>query len=313
MPDMLLHDDTPFALPAFRIIALLDGEIADRVNRDALAQAHRLFEDAWGAAAYMASFHFGKHRGKIRKINAGLLAEGRAFFEQAATAYGDGLRRYGYALSEFEGPALPYFEVEQRSGIAFLEIDLPAEHVHNVAFADAITDLLLGARLICGVMGMGFFLPPYNRSMSFGMAQALERYPAAIHITPAMVMNGVRRENSMHRWSPGEQPGIADVGWRTLVGWPFFGRLATALVALEQEPGVSTRCGDKAIAVTAGPEPVWGDASKRESLSAYRAVARHLAPIRFPRDCARAFMFGGNAAHDEPLARRLDAYLGRFG
>ncbi|SAI33967.1 Protein of uncharacterised function (DUF3396) [Bordetella ansorpii] len=313
MPDMLLYNESPFAVPAFRIIALLDGEIADEANRGALAQAYRLFEDAWGAAAYMASFHFVKHRGKIRKINPGLAADGRAFFEQSSTAYGEGLRRYGYALSEFEEPALPYFGVEQRSDMVFFEIDLPAEHAHNVAFANTITDLLLGTRLICGVMGLGFFLPPYNSSLSFGMGQELERYPAAIHISPSMVMDGVRREGSMHRWTQDEQPGIADIGWRTLIGWSFFSRLSTALAALEQEPGISTRCGEKAIAVTAGPEPVWGDASKHESLSAYRAVARHLAPIRFPRHCARCFMFGGNASHDERLAQRLDAYLGRFG
>ncbi|WP_144640204.1 type VI immunity family protein [Bordetella genomosp. 13] len=313
MPDMLLYNETPFAVPAFRIIALLDGEISDEANRGALAQAYQHFEEAWGAAAYMASYRFGKHRGKIRKLNTGLVAQGRAFFEQAATEYGDGLRRYGYVLSEFEDPALPYFGVEQRSGMAFFEIDLPAEHAHNVAFANLITDLLLGAKLICGVMGMGFFLPPHKSSLEFELAQQLDRYPAAIHISPAMVMDGVRRENSMHRWAADEQPGIADIGWRTLIGWPFFGRVTHGLAALEREVGVSTRCGNKAIAVTAGAEPVWGDASKHESISAYRAVARHLAPIRFPRGCARCFMFGGNANDDARAAERLDAYLGRFG
>lgn len=311
MVDVLRFNDDPIAVPAFRIIAIIAGDIHAPENVSAIRNIYSLFEENFGELANVTSYNFPGHTGKIRWANPKLLDQARAWFERDATEYGQGIRRYGYEVQEFEEPALPYFGVEQRSYFNFLEIDIRHDDDRVVAFANSVTEHLLGIEVICGVMGMGFFLPPYKSSLVFELGRMVDRYRPSIEISPSMIMNGIRREGSSHRWKEGEEPGIADIGWRTLIGREFWSRIPDAASALKAEKDIAVEQSDKLLAVTAGTQPVWGDTERNEDISAYRAIARHLVPILYPKGAAMAFMFGGGT-YDADVAGRIDAYLKRF-
>ncbi|MCR4266330.1 type VI immunity family protein [Nitratireductor sp. ZSWI3] len=311
MVDFLIYEGEPIAVPAFRVIAILAGEIHAAKNKPALAGTYELFEASFGEAANVTSYNFPGHAGKIRWMNPTLQKQGRQFFDSNATEYGQGLRRYGYALDAFEEPALPYFAVEQRSDVCFLEIDIRDDAALAVAFADDITRLLMDAQVIWGVMGMGMFLPPYKSSLEFKLGEGVRRYRTSIEISPSMVMDGIRREGSSHRWQKDEKPGIADIGWRTLIGREYWSRIPDAIPALREAENISVEQSEHVLAITAGVQPIWGDVNRGEDITAYSTVAKQLAPIRYPESAAKAFMFGGNT-HDPHHADKIETYLARL-
>lgn len=309
MTDLLLYNGNPSAAPAFRIIAIVDGDIHTEPSRDALAAIYSRFEVEFGESANVTSYNFSGHAGKIRWINPELIADGQNFFRRDNTEYGEGIRRYGYAIEEFKEPAVPYFCVEQRSNLHFLEIDLPGTAPSIREFADFVTEQLLKVRLITGVMGFGFFLPPYKNSLEFIMGAAATRLKAAIEISPSMVMDGVRREGSAYRWKSGEKAGIADIGWRTLIGQEFWDRLPET-EDLKSQPDIAVDKSDSVLSITASSEPIWGDVNKGEAIDAYRAVAAYLSPVQMPAGCLKAFAFGGGGEPDHN--DKVEAYLSRF-
>lgn len=306
MPEMLTYENDPMAVPAFRILAIIDGDLADKRSQSRYAAIYGQFEAAYGEAANVTSYHFDKHEGVIKWMKPDLLEEGCRFFERPKAKYSDGLRRYGLLPAAFDNPALPYFGIENQKSATALEIALPIDAATDKAFADKVLSELDATPLICGVMGFGFFLPPYKSSLAFMLGQASQRYRAAFEIRAGMVIEGIRREGSFHRWKADEMPGIADVGWRTLVGNEFLPRLPPRLEAMADVASVEVRRGPNFVTVTAGAEPIWGDINAQEDLTAYQAVAAFLKPIRFPVSCGHNFMFGG----DHPGC--VDAYLARF-
>ncbi|MGO4339379.1 hypothetical protein AB4037_31170 [Labrys sp. KB_33_2] len=306
MPEVLTYENDPMAVPAFRILAIIDGDLADKRSQSRYAAIYRQFEAAYGEAANVTSYHFDKHEGVIKWMKPDLLEEGRRFFERTTAKYSDGLRRYGLLPAEFDNPALPYFGIENQKSATALEIALPIDADANKAFADKMLSELEGTPLICGVMGFGFFLPPYKSSLAFMLGQASQRYRAALEIRANMVIEGIRREGSFHRWKADEAPGIADIGWRTLIGNAFLPRLSGSCDALASTEGVTIVKCPSFVVIQARAEPIWGDINAREDLTAYQAVAAFLKPIRFPASCGHGFMFGG----DHP--NRVDAYLERF-
>lgn len=306
MPEMLTYENDPMAVPAFRILAIIEGDLADKRSQSSYAAIYRQFETDYGEAANVTSYHFDKHKGVIKWMKPDLLEEGRKFFERPKAKYSDGLRRYGLLPAEFDNPALPYFGIENQKSATALEIALPTDATANKVFADKVLSELEATPLICGVMGFGFFLPPYKSSLAFMLGQASQRYRAALEIRADMVIEGIRREGSFHRWKADEKPGIADIGWRTLIGNEFLARLPGSFGAVDNTEGVNVHKGANFTTVTAGSEPIWGDLNAQEDLAAYKAVAAFLKPIRFPASCGHNFMFGG----DHP--DRVDAYLARF-
>ncbi|MEB2848204.1 DUF3396 domain-containing protein [Rhizobiales bacterium RZME27] len=309
MTDLLLYNGNPSAVPAFRIIAIVEGDIHAEPSRSALAAIYSRFEAAFGESANVTAYNFPGHTGKIRWTNPDLITDGQNFFRRDSTEYGEGIRRYGYAIEEFKEPAVPYFCVEQRSHFHFLEIDLPETAPSIREFADFVTEELLKVRVITGVMGFGFFLPPYKGSLEFILGAAAARFKAAIEISPSMVMDGVRREGSAYRWKSGEKAGIADIGWRTLVGAEFWDRLPP-MEDIGSQPDIAVDKSDTVLSITAGSEPIWGDVNKGEAIDAYRAVAAYLSPVQMPAGCMKAFAFGGTGepAHND----KVEAYLSRF-
>lgn len=309
MTDVILHGGVPSAVPAFRIVVILDGDIHSSSTRNSLLAIYDRFERLFGEAANVVSYNFEGHTGRIRKATAKLIEEGRQFFLQESTKYGEGIRRYGSTVKLENEPCLPFFGLEQRSYFHFLEIAIPEDAGSAVEFADFVNRELMGTPVISGVMGMGFFLPPYNSSLKFIMGKTVARYRAAIEISPDMVSEGIRREGSAYRWKSGELPGIADIGWRTLIGAEFQNRLGE-LTELRDVPGVRFETSDTVLSITIGDGPVWGDVNRDEDISAYRMVARYLAPVRIPSGCLEAFGFGGGLI--ESHKDKVEAYLNRF-
>lgn len=309
MPDFILYDGDQIAVPAFRIFAVVDGDMHGERDRQILTSIYAKFEALFGASANVTSYNFPGYTGKIRWANPKILEDGRSFFQRETAQYGQGIRRYGYALANFKEPALPFFGIEQSNYFNFLEIALPEDASSTLDFANFVTERLLNVPVICGVMGMGFFLPPYKSSLKFMLGGAIARYKAAIETSPHMIDEGIRREGSAYRWKPGEQPGIADIGWRTFIGSEFWDRLAEPAELLKT-PRVTIEKSDSVLCITAGEQPIWGDVNKGEDISAYKAVARYLAPVRIPEGCMKAFGFGGGLTPDH--ADKVEAYLTRF-
>ena len=311
MVDYLIYEGEPIAVPALRVIAILSGNVHDTDNRLVLAKAYALFESSFGEAANVTSYNFPGHKGKIRWMKPSLDQDGKAFFTRETIAYGEGLRRYGYALEDFEEPALPYFAVEQRDDLVFFEVDLPVDQPQSRAFADAITPELTKAQMIWGVIGLGMFLPPYKSSLEFELGRSVPRYRTSIEITPSMVTDGLRREGSAHRWAKTEEPGIPDIGWKTFIGREFWPRIPEAKARLEAQPDVTVAEEHNALVVTAGDDPIWGDVNHDEDISAFISIAEALLPIRYPLGAAKAFMFGGDPGNAR-IVDRVEAYLGRY-
>jgi hypothetical protein len=290
MTEMILWEGTPSAVPAFRILAIIDGDIHAGQARDILGGIYQRFEEHYGKGGGAVSYNFPGHRGKIRKANSKLLEEGRNFFLQEKTEYGQGMRRYGYALEQFGHPAIPFFGVEQRGYVHFLDIALPEDTASIVAFADFVTAKLLNAPVITGVMSMGFFLPYHNSSLKFVLGSKVERYKAAIEITPDMIYSGIRTESSPYRWKDGELPGIADIGWRTLVGAEFWSRLPD-IAQLQAMSDVVVEKSADVLCVTAGERPIWGEVEAGEDIGVYRTVPGYFSPVRLPGRLPRGLRF----------------------
>lgn len=311
MIDMLYWAGDPIAVPAFRIFAIVDGDLHSEVNAANTRSIYSKFEERFGKTATWASYNFLGHRGKYKKTTPKLLDEGRAFLNGNATQYGEGIRRYGEAFEGYPHPGIPFFGVEQRSYVHYLELAIPYDYPELVEFADLITAELMKMSVVCGAMGMGFFLPYHLDSLSHQLGQAVPRYRAILDVTPDMVTNGVRKEGSSYRWQAGEEPGIADIGWRTLIGREFWSRISDAVSTLKAEEDITVEQSDTVIAITAGKRPIWGDVNRKEDISAYRTVAKQLSPIRYPEGAAKAFMFGGGT-YDANIADKIEAYLERF-
>lgn len=305
MVEMLIYTTDPFAVPAFRIYTLSDGQFDNADTRAKFAAIYKLFEDRFGEASNVTSYHFDKHKGELKWMKDNLPEEGRRFFEREKYKSNDGIRRYGMIPKEFDNPALPYFGIEFRKTFTALETAIPIDK-QNVKFADEVLKLLEDIPVISGVMGYGFFLPPHNSSLEFMLGQASRRYRAAIETRPAMVDEGIRKEGSYYRWKAGEEAGIADIGWRTLVGKEFLSRLPSDFTELTSKGDITVENGRNFTTITAGKGPIWGDVNTQEDIAAYSQVANFLEPVRFPAGCGYDFMFGGKNPD------RVDDYLVRF-
>lgn len=307
MSKILLYNNHPMAAPAFRLLIFLKGSLDDRALRSALAKIYARFETDYGERASVASYHFAKHKGDFKHIKPELLEAGRAFFDREKSNFGDGIRRYGMLPKEFDNPALPFLCVEQYRAFTLLEMALPPESRENLPLADAVVEEIKDLSILCGVMGYGFFLPPYKSSLVFMLGQASQRYRAAIEITPKMVDQGIQREGSYYHWKPGEEPGIADLSWRTLVGKDFLPRLPALPEESFKVAGVTVEEFSDFISFTIGSVPIWGDINGGEAIEAYREVAAYLEPIRYPESGAHISFFQGENPD------RIEAYLARYG
>lgn len=312
MREFLMWENEPVAVPAFRSIAIVDGAIHASAIAPHIRKLYALFEARFGKSANETSYNFLGYTGKIRPATPRILNDGRAYLDRDdGTQYGEGLRRYGRALADFPHPGLPFFGVEQRSDVFFLETAIPQDAIDLHDFVAEMSATLMELPTISGAMGMGIFLPPHHSSLSFLLSANSDRHRAAFNTNADMTAPALRREGSPVRWKPGEEPGIADIGWRTFVGREYWDRIERVLAALATEPGISIERSGHLLAITAGDRPIWGSPDEAEGLRAFQAVARALKPLRQPLGVAQTLWFGGGVIddHDDLVAAyhtRLD-------
>lgn len=312
MAEPLFYEGRAMATPGFRIMLWLDTSVSDQ---DGLAQGVRLL-DAFLAdyAAQVSLLMQGGRRksGKPTHATPQTIAKAREWLATPPHKFPTTLRLTNYAADPLHIATAPYFRIEEGRGMIMVEFMLAQDDPNIVPFADRITALAADMPVICGVMGMGFLLPENLSSLYGRLPVATPRYRTAIQFNLTGPVAGIRRHRSHFNYAahPGVDEGIADIGWRTLIGTPFMARLPD-LAPLEGDPRIDIQRKGNMVAITAGPAPIWGDVNRAEDISAYALVARALRGIRMHEKVARQTLFMGCDGNPD-LTDRVTAYLHRF-
>jgi len=311
MPNMIVVDDTAIAQPAFRTLAYVDGSLNDPVNAAGVAALFDLFTHTFGdQIAWVA---VGDHKNNMRpkKASQDNLTWLRDWLGTPDKTNPSSGRINGAVDEALEEVTVPHFRVDEYYFL-MIEMSVPDDAEDLVAFADAATEILKTLPVISAVMGMGFYLPVANESLIWNFPRTTPRYKTAIEFMLPAPSGGIRKTPSGFPWHkhPELKPGIADVGWRTFVGAEYFERLPD-LAAVQDTPEVALNQLDSMATITAGAAPIWGDVNTGEDISAYRAVAKALAPVRYPLKVALGSLFGSQGA-DPDGVDRIEAYLNRY-
>lgn len=310
--DYLFLDGRTIATPAFRYLIWCDGGWSEPGNRRAMLAILDQFLDRWGHQ--ITSLTRPGQDGRPRSVPADdrLMAALRDHLAAPGAVDDWPIGLAGWIDDPHHIAAAPSLRLYQIGGLAVLALDLPADAPDLVEFAGRVTDQVAHMALRCGVAGFGFFLPPYLHSLVFALPMTTARLTAAIEITPEGGADCVRHDIAVRDDDavPG-QPGLADIGWLTLIGAPFLGRLPD-LAPLErvQDVGLTWQGRDQLI-IAAGPKPVWGRQAESEDINPYRQIARHLRPLMISTRLAERHLFGGDTGDPERLTRVRD-YLRRF-
>jgi hypothetical protein len=314
VPDFIRYgdDDEPTAEPAFRTLLYLQGSLNDARIGEGLAALFDVFLDTYRERLWgLAVRDVGIKRTR-RSINAVSIALAHTWLASTTKVEASSLRLNAAPDEIFNAPRIPHLRFEEGSGMAFVELAGPPDADHAQRFAERATPIIASLPLFCGVMGFGFHMPAGLDSRGFILPARTARYRTAIEILLRNPAIGLTREGSPFRFArhPHVSPGIADIGWRTFVGQSFLGRLPD-LDHASREPGVVVDGFPDLAILTAGPQPIWGDVEAAEDISAYRSVARALAPVQMAREIMLKGYFNGPEGIPEAEAR-LDAYRARF-
>lgn len=309
MPDLIPYEDEGTAEPAFRVLAYISGSMNDPANSAALIRLFDLFMQRYAGDLMALLMRDVGIQPRPRSVTPETVAAIRQWLGTTTKVFGASLRANAPPTDDLNAPRIPHLRFDEDDQKVLVELSVPYENPDLVAFADAATDILTTVPLICAVMGMGFHMPAGVDSRSFILPCTTARYRAAIEILLTNPRDGITLEGSAFRWArhPTVKPGVADIGWRTIVGAPFMERLPGLSV---DAPATLAMSNGMAV-LTAGPAPIWGDVNAAEDIDAYRAVARALTSVRFPREVALKGFFGGAEGNPEHV-ERLDAYLARF-
>lgn len=321
MPDYLLRGNDKIAQPSFRILLYYDGSLKDPANAKAVVALFDLFIETYGEeAAWIAIANHNSRRLTPKKLMIKQIAKARAWLSARDKLWPSTCRVVGPINDETGNIVVPAFRADEYR-VNFLDMSVPADHDRSVTFANAVTEIIRQIPVITCVMGFGFYLPQALESLADWMPRGFERYRTAIEFMVHGATMGIRKTSEGYKWdkspelepdsSADLQPGIPDIGWRTIVGAEFLDRLPDLRSALAATPEVSVRSTPEMAVITAGDQPIWGDVGADEDISAYRAVAKALAPVRYPLDVAYGSLFG-NQYYDAEGRERIRAYLSRF-
>ncbi|NEP60529.1 MAG: DUF3396 domain-containing protein [Symploca sp. SIO2G7] len=248
-----------------------------------------------------------------KKVTAERLAEGREWLATAPKTWPSICRMAGPANEAAAVYAIPTLRIEQAADVSYVDLAVPWEDAAAAAaFGDTITGIVRDMPLLCGVMGMGFALPASFDSLASFFPRAYPRYRTAIEFMVDGPRWGIHREIGNAHWHkfPEARDGIADVGWRTFVGDYYLPRLPE-LDAVADAPVVTLERHERMAILTAGAVPIWGDVNADEDISAYRAVAAALAPVRMHIEPALSGLFGSQRRNPEGRDR-VEGYLARY-
>lgn len=318
-----LVPETETAAPALRLLLFVGGRFGDdEAGREAARAIHGGFERLHGDRAPMASLNLaGSGAGRVKRAGKATLDKVASFFDLKVASYGQAVRRYGPVRVEADEPWLPFFAIEQWSDGFHIEIAVPPEGTHARPLTELVEANLADLDPLCGAIGYGFWFPPRLSSLVAYIGHRAEKWPAAMAVTAQVGTSVVFEPRSpggeLARWWEGPA-GLADVGWKTIVGRSFADRLPD----LSTLPyGVTVERTGHATTITAGPRPIWGWAAQGEpdadgpdgeaALARMAAVARVLAPLRArDREAARANFRSCARQEDEVPACR--AYFDRL-
>ena len=300
-----------YAVPSFRIMALVDREMASSDMRDAAAALLDLFlssidhTDMWSA-------HAGARTSQLKpvKIAPKRLEKLHAWLRDTDWKWPSTLRlnRWDEALELF---APPHLRLEQRGRVATFQIELPQDAEGLIGFADRVQAILADLPVLWGVMGFGMYQPLGVDSLIWMLPRVTPRYRCAIEVQPDRAESCLRRIAHLEELRQKITPvfTLPDIGWRTFIGDEFLPRLPD-LPALASQPGIALSRGDSFTVVQAGAAPIWGDVNMAEDITPYRAVAHALKPCKPEWIRVRNGLFGGYE-NDNGL-ERIEQWYHRF-
>ncbi|MCU0698773.1 MAG: hypothetical protein MUC96_19905 [Myxococcaceae bacterium] len=295
----LFYGDSPAAEPCFRSLFWFSGD-APSLQKVLQTVATWFFERETNQPGAIQFQSNGKaFRGPEKKKRALL----EAWLARPTTG------RTRFFIMPAGASDLPFLQVHCTTSVVAIEVCLPFDTPDLVTAADALATMCTQREVLCGVQGMGFLLPPQLESCAAMLPAAGADYRCAITVRLEDAIECVRREGSS--WLEelqGVEPGIADVGWRTVVGAPFVSRLKVPA----RLPGVAITKRPTSVTFTAGEAPRWGERKKREDLSAYAAVAACVEPVLVPFEVAARSYFSGDF-DDRRGMKALRAYRRRYG
>jgi hypothetical protein len=309
MPDLIRYEGEGTAEPAFRILCYIPGSMNDAATAAVLLQLFDLFMARYSGVLFALALRDRGIQPEPLPVDDETVARIRRWLGTTTKVFGATLRANAPPTDDLDAPRIPHLRFDEGNEKVLVEVSIPHGDPALVAFADAATDILTRVPLICAVMGMGFHMPSSLDSRSFVLPRTTPRYRTAIEILLTNPRDGIALEGSAFQFRrfPKVMPGIAEIGWRTIVGASFMDRLP----GLKVDAPVTLAMVNGMAILTAGAAPIWGDVNAGEDISAYQAVARALAPVRFPREVALKGFFGGAEGNPEHVDR-LDAYLTRF-
>lgn len=311
MPEYITRENDKIAQPAFRVLLYCDGSLNDPANAAGVTRLFDLFLEHYGADAAWLAIADENRPMRPKPLDEAAIADARTWLNTPDKTFPATCRVVGPISDETENVTVPAFRVDEYR-VMFLDMSVPADAERAIPFADAATQIIREMPVIASIMGMGFYLPVALESLKDYLPRAFARYRAAIEFTVDSATMGIRKTKEGFRWDQNKdvEPGIPDIGWRTIIGPDFTSRLPD-LDTLSDAPDVAyDRTGDIAV-MTAGPAPVFGDVNRGEDIAPYRTVAKALKPVRYPIEVAVGTLFGDQEYNPEGRDR-LEAYLARF-
>jgi hypothetical protein len=312
MPEFLKYEGQTCAVPAFRALIYIDGSLSDKAISDGAVGMMDAFLDRFGPDVPYVAIGDQKIKPTPKEVSPKTIEWARKWLLTPGMDFGSSLRFNAWLDQPHEIASVPHFRVDEHRGFAIAEVSVPDDAEGLVPFADRLTDLIAALPVRTAVMGMGFYMPSTHDSLVWTLPRTTSRYRTAIEFLLPSPIGGIRKERSFFPYAkhPDVKPGIADVGWRTIVGKPFLD-LLPELGKVADAPGVRLKRRGDIVILTAGERPIWGDVNKGEDIAAYKAVAAALQPVRFPAEVAYGSLFG-NQSSDPEGRERIDAYLNRF-
>jgi len=308
-PAFLTYDVDPVAEPCFRSLYWYAGDLDVPALREMATQLANWFWRSQHGQVGLVSLLTEDLAARPGPPSDAMLADVGRWLNSPGKDTASTLQMQGPEVDGHDGERIPWLNIEIEDDKVMVEVCLPHDRVDLVAAADQIAEVCLAEGLICGVQAMGYFLPPENDTLVAILPCTMQRYRCAVEIRLRDPVDGIALTGSTFFWErhPDLQPGIADIGWRTVVGAPFMPRLGK----LPDMPGVTVQTAPAGVTLTAGPAPIWGDVNRGEDIAPYRAVAAVLAPLAMPREITDTRYFQGNPDNAD-FMERLDLYLERL-
>lgn len=311
MPEYIVRENDKIAQPAFRVLLYCDGSLNDPANAAGVTRLFDLFLEHYGAEASWIAIADEIRQMRPKPLDREGISDARRWLNTKNKSFPATCRVVGPISDDTENVTVPAFRVDEYR-LMFLDMSVPADPERAVPFANAATQIIREMPVVASIMGMGFYLPVALESLKHYLPRGFRRYRAAIEFTVDSATMGIRKTEEGFRWdqNKGVEPGIPDIGWRTIVGPEFTSRLPD-LNAVAAKKGVSyDRVGEIAV-LTAGSAPIWGDVNQGEDVGPYVAVAKALEPVRYPVEVAIGTLFGDQEFSPEGRDR-VASYLSRF-